>query len=73
MGVEEGGVGGLALDEIGAAVAAGEALADDLRGEAEVCVTFAAAEVGGVAREEFVFGGGERGGVMVEVGGGVGG
>lgn len=52
----EGCVGWLALNEIGASVAAGEAFADDLRGEAEVGATFTAVEVGGVAEEEFPFG-----------------
>ncbi len=51
----QGCVGGLTLDKIGSSVTAGEAFADDLRGKAEICAAFAAAEVGGVAGEELSF------------------
>jgi hypothetical protein len=46
-------------------VAAGEAFADDLGGEAEVCATFAAAKVGVVSGKEFALGGSDGGGVEV--------
>lgn len=53
-------VGGLALDQIGAAVSTGEASADDLRGEAEISVTFTATEVRYVAGQELALGRGDR-------------
>jgi hypothetical protein len=46
-------------------VAAGEAFADDLGGEAKVCATFAAAEVGSVPGKEFTLGGHDGGGVQI--------
>jgi hypothetical protein len=46
-------------------VAAGETFADDLGGEAKVCATFAAAEMGSVPGKEFALWGNDGGGVQI--------
>lgn len=64
---------GLALDEVRATVAAGEAFADYLRGETEVSAASVAAKVGSVAHEEFFRGSGDWCKVEVRQGAGRGG
>jgi hypothetical protein len=64
MGVK-GCVRGLALNKVGAPVTASKALADDLRGETEVGIAFAAAKMGSMIGEKLSFWSSDRDGVDI--------